>query len=753
MRILGSTLASIAFIGVLLAGETRREAWPDGTPRAEYEVEQRAGGKEVRSGPSRSWHANGQLESQGTYADDRQTGRWKFFHPDGARAAEGSFARGQRTGVWETFHASGARASKGRYEKGARSGAWSFWNEEESVDALQSGHYEAIALRLADGRALTGERLDGAPHGDWMSTWPDGAPMLVGRLARGRREGDWRFHLPDGTVSALLSGRYEDDRRVAPLAPEEGAAPGAWPELEPASLGWPAARKEIELQLESWLAADAKKLDELRRELERRQLEPSWIAAGPGALPVVLRRLLACDPASAAGRDEILRLDQRVLGPLCAGHRLAELEGALEGALAGAEDAREYQRAWAGLWAATRDDAWFWCVELALTPPATAEQLLVDRPFARMLAALDEQRARPALYAARFEPRDERAEAPLAAALAWLERNQLSDGHWSASMDTTKPMAALHDAGITGLAVLALLGAGRTPQDSAAASAGVAWLLRHQDPTSGEIPGQRRSHDWFYDHVLATLALCESHALAPSPILASRAQKAVDLVLAARNEESAWGYDLPPLGESDTSISAWAATALLVAREASLEGDFAAAFEGARRWIDGITEPSNGRIGYNVRGSLSSRTPANEEFPRETGEAMTAAGLFVRRLLGVSLEDPLLEKQLDLLAAKPPLWDPEGLGVDEYYFYYGAQAMALCGALQSGSWKAGLSEIARAQNGNEAERGSWDPVGAWAFCGGRVYSTALLALALEAPFRYTLPDLDAKDRKGKPRKK
>jgi hypothetical protein len=62
-------------------------------------------------------------------------------------------------------------------------------------------------------------------------------------------------------------------------------------------------------------------------------------------------------------------------------------------------------------------------------------------------------------------------------------------------------------------------------------------------------------------------------------------------------------------------------------------------------------------------------------------------------------------------------------------------------------WTKGLAEIARAQASGKDERGSWPPVGAWAYCGGRVYSTAMLALALEAPTRLTLPEEDPKGKK------
>ena len=41
-----------------------------------------------------------------------------------------------------------------------------------------------------------------------------------------------------------------------------------------------------------------------------------------------------------------------------------------------------------------------------------------------------------------------------------------------------------------------------------------------------------------------------------------------------------------------------------------------------------------------------------------------------------------------------------------------------------------------AQRAEGPERGSWDPIGVWDYAGGRVYSTAMIALCLEAPFRY-----------------
>lgn len=726
-----------ALAGLLLTlvlGEVRRETWDNGTPRAEYEVEQK-GGREVKSGPYRAWHENGQPASEGAFSDDREVGRWKFFHPSGQPAATGSFARGERTGTWETFHASGAKESKGRYEKGKRVEQWKFWLESGADDEARSGLYEPVELRLADGRALSGERLELRLHGEWRGTWPDGAPLFTGSFVRGRREGPWLFFTPDGAPSASLSHQFAANHAAGPAVLPGPAGAGAPMPIAAGRLGAPSDAAELEAELDAWLAAKSRAEEQL---LERKA---RWPTAGAAALPVALKKLVAQDPESEAGRVALGRIEAGVLRKLCHGHALFPTSAPP----ATPDAARELQRAWAALWAATADDVWFWRVELPLIPADGSEELvLADRPVRSLLAALGES-APPALYARRFAPLDAKLQAPLTAALDWLEAHQLPDGHWSANIDLDEERES-YDPGATGLALLALLGGGRGPSTPAVAR-GIGWLLANQSSATGEIPAAKETSDWLYMHLLATLALSEAQALRPSPFVKDRIALALEVVFAAQNPDSGWRYDLPPTGESDTSVTAWAVAVLFAARAAGIEADYEPAFEGARKWIEKVTEPNKGRIGYSALDELSSRTPVNEHFPREKGEAQTAAGLFARRLLGVPSSDPMAKKQLALLETRPPLWDPDGLAVDEYYFFYGAHAFALCSPKPSVAWTKGLAEIAHAQSADKDERGSWPPVGVWSYCGGRVYSTAMLALALEAQTRLTLPEENPKDKK------
>ena len=50
-------------------------------------------------------------------------------------------------------------------------------------------------------------------------------------------------------------------------------------------------------------------------------------------------------------------------------------------------------------------------------------------------------------------------------------------------------------------------------------------------------------------------------------------------------------------------------------------------------------------------------------------------------------------------------------------------------------WSKGLGDVIRAQRSDGRFAGSWDPVGVWDCDGGRVYATAMYALALEVRSR------------------
>ena len=340
----------------------------------------------------------------------------------------------------------------------------------------------------------------------------------------------------------------------------------------------------------------------------------------------------------------------------------------------------------------------------------------------------------------------DKVERAVVRALDWLAAHQDDDGRWDAAgfmkHDPAKdpcdgPGSRGHDVGVTGLAALTFLGAPRSLTEGKyedVVPRAIAWLCDQQDPETGLI-GSKRSHDFIYDHAIATYALCTARSLgSTSP--AESAQLAVDYCLNARSSGGGWRYDVPSIGDSDTSVTGWMVSALLAAVDAGVEVD-GAAFEGALAWFDKVSDPKTGRCGYDTKGSLSSRTPANEQYPREKGEANTAIALYCRFSLGLKPSGVvIMRKQAGLLEKSLPVWEPEAYGCDMYYWYYGTAAMRRMGGSDWKRWdRALLKAVLKPQRAKGSAKGSWDPIGPWGYAGGRVYSTAVLAMCLEEHLR------------------
>ncbi len=315
------------------------------------------------------------------------------------------------------------------------------------------------------------------------------------------------------------------------------------------------------------------------------------------------------------------------------------------------------------------------------------------------------------------------------AALAWLVKQQAADGSFG-----SEGMNAGNRIGLTGLSLMALESAeGSKPAAdvSKAIDSAVAFLVSQQDKELGLI-GKRVGHSFHYDHAIAAQALCVTLKRSPSDDLRASAQRAVNYISQARNPYGAWRYDYPPTGENDTSVTGWMVEALMSAKAAGLEID-AQSLAGARQWIDEVTDPATGRVGYDSIGSNSSRISGlNDQFTTDHHEAMTASGIVTRVNAGETPEtNPAFARHANLLLANLPEWDVGAKMVDEYYWYFGSVAMHRLGGQDWTRWRAAIDKalLAGQEQSGEA-KGSWKPVGPWAYSGGAVYSTALNTLSL-----------------------
>ena len=322
-------------------------------------------------------------------------------------------------------------------------------------------------------------------------------------------------------------------------------------------------------------------------------------------------------------------------------------------------------------------------------------------------------------------------------ALRWLAYHQEADGHWDA-----KKYASVEktDTAVTGLALLAFLGAGHSEKvgeykDNVKRA--VAWLKSKQaangliwDTTDA---GGHRGEG--YPGAIASLSMAEAAAMANIPETRDAAQRAINYCTETHqagegSDKLAWRYH--PKMEGDTSVTGWFVMALKSAKVAGLHVNHAS-FDGAIKYLDSVEHKGAGGDPGYAPASTYWYTVKDAHEPHR----LTAIGCLCRQFLGWKKED--LQASVEGFVAKGgvPTWGGNGGGVDLYYWYYGT----LCVFQQGGDlWKKWNESLKTALLTNQRkdgdDSGSWDPVGAYAPEWGRVGETALGCLCLEVYYRY-----------------
>jgi pSer/pThr/pTyr-binding forkhead associated (FHA) protein len=326
-------------------------------------------------------------------------------------------------------------------------------------------------------------------------------------------------------------------------------------------------------------------------------------------------------------------------------------------------------------------------------------------------------------------------------ALHWLAMHQEPDGMWLAKKYEGADEA---DLGVTGLAVLAFMGAGNTPRKGEymrTVSKALEAIIRQQDESSGRI-GQKYS---LYTHAICTIAVSEAYGRTRDERYAAAAQKAIGFSEKAVNSDGGWRYQ-PKSEASDMSVTAWFVQAFKTAKLADLKFNNAI-YSQSLTFVDSCTDKggskdSSGAVGYMYA--------ANQAYsPQQNGSsALTSASMMIRQFTGMGVKNHLLVKGAEITRTSPPDWAKK----DFYYWYYSTYAMHNMGEEYRLWWNGKIRDVLlNHQSREEPNAGSWDPKGdRWAQTGGRVYTTALGALCLEVYYRYNdaltsfgvAPDID-----------
>jgi hypothetical protein len=380
-------------------------------------------------------------------------------------------------------------------------------------------------------------------------------------------------------------------------------------------------------------------------------------------------------------------------------------------------------------------------------PPIRDVERAVSSATPQAAAPLKVGRARtaldplPAMYQLRVSvdrPRvvaknggSEQTEAAVNAALAWLAANQNDDGRWDARRHgggrelmvlgrDRGGAGAKADTGITGLALLAFLGAGHTHRQGdhrAAVRKGVEFLLASQ-ASDGSLAGGAELYAHMYCHGMASFALSECYAMTGDPALESGVKRALRYIVNSQHPANG-GWRYHPGDRGDTSVLGWQLMALKSGDAAGIPIP-ADTREGMVRYLKSVSQGRHGGLASYRAGELESRT-------------MTAEALASRQFLGMSRQNPAGDEAGDYLLGELPSHER----VNYYYWYYGTLASYQLGGRHWKVWNTALSRtLLDSQKTTGDLAGSWEPNDVWGGYGGRVYSTSTAALCLEVYYRY-----------------
>lgn len=325
-----------------------------------------------------------------------------------------------------------------------------------------------------------------------------------------------------------------------------------------------------------------------------------------------------------------------------------------------------------------------------------------------------------------------RTEAAVNAALRWLAEHQDPDGSWRAEKYEGKSHAVKYPGSTTGMALLPFLGAGHNEMAGKykkTVKDGVRYINKlMEDKALFDKPQFGRN----YGSGIVLMALAETSLFGSSPTTTKNAERIADYLIKQYIAKPGEGW-LYSSGGNDFSVSGWIALGLKSAKAASLSvmntPEAEQVFKQYKEWTDKVmTDPTTGKGRYR---------PSGFKHP-----SMMWVGMFAKQFLGFPRNDPFLRKAgentIDYVKQATVVGgDTPG---DVYQIYYGTLAAFQQGGEVWYAWNpAMVKTLVGSQLPGDPKQlgGSWNPTkGHTADVGGRVYTTAMMALCLEVYYRY-----------------
>jgi len=308
-------------------------------------------------------------------------------------------------------------------------------------------------------------------------------------------------------------------------------------------------------------------------------------------------------------------------------------------------------------------------------------------------------------------------QSPVTRALAWLASAQHADGSWDAEAWGGQEN---YTPALTGLATLAILADASNAGAASDNPEHVKTVTRAARFLTGAVGRTGRIGPRFdaalYNHGIATVALLETYALTRDEALKEPIARALDYISSEQTASGGWGY--AGGRQVNTAISVWQLNALLLAGRLGWPKTRGVTERGLA-WLADMVD-AEGRAGYDARG----------RFPNGP-DALTAMAAFSLGAAdgfpgGGGDEGSLVARSLVRAAAERPR------DLDYYrafFFEYALHAVEGGGSVSGGRSR---EIIVSSQVQAGPNSGSFEPRDRWSATGGRVYSTAMAALSLQA---------------------
>jgi hypothetical protein len=307
---------------------------------------------------------------------------------------------------------------------------------------------------------------------------------------------------------------------------------------------------------------------------------------------------------------------------------------------------------------------------------------------------------------------DETTEAVIKSSLKWLAAQQAPSGAWSTAgnrRDSSKDQTVA----MTGYVLIAFLAAGHLPNEgehSKVVNDGMKYLLDSIQPDGKFMHGG--SKDYMYGHGIATIALAELYGQTRSPLIRTKLERAIALIVRSQNDKGGWRYQ-PRVADADISVTVLQLVALRAAKNAGLDVPQSAIEKGVQ-YVHSCYEKGSGGFSYQPGSGA--------------GFARTAAAIYSLQVCG-RYDDERVKTGSEYLFKKRD---------DKQWFTYGnfyaAPAQYMIGGETWEKWYGQIRDQLLRNVKRQGELAYWEPFADNKV--GPVFATAVYTTILAMPYHY-----------------